>query len=140
MTQENPNIINLETPYREGAPGYLNLLHRFYSELGGIIAHEGTDNLRMRVSFMTDLMVNSVVVEEVQEKLREYKAAKIDENLAKLGNKRNDVDSKNKAIYEACMDTVGMISRYTNLYLGVSKKLSVIIEDPVTELKTGGDE
>lgn len=137
MNAENPNIINLETPYREGAPGYLNLIHRLYSELGGIIAHETSDQ-RFRINMMTDLMINAVVVDEIQDKLREFKEAKISENIEKFKSSKGahlGAEDMSMATYNACMLTIGMIGRYTNMYLGVSKKLSVIIEDPVTELK-----
>ena len=133
MIPENPNVIGLDIPYKEGTPGYLNLLHRMFSQFGDIIAHEdNSTNLLFKIDLLTDLIISMVVVDEIQDKLKAYKETRIIENMT--ARKETGAEDTINAVYQANRDVIGMVSRYTNMYLGVDKKLSVIIEDPVTAI------
>jgi len=127
---DNSNIIALDLPMRDSR-GLAGLFLRYYSTFAALICDTKLDT-DYRIEMFTTLMISSIPDDDIRAKLRELKEALIKERTAGIV----DVGDRNRIITKTCLEVVGDISAYMDLYLGTSKKISVSIEAAYPEGNT----
>lgn len=125
MDNNNPNIIGLDLPMKD-SKGLAGLFLRYYSTFAALVC-DTNSSTDYRINMFCDTMIASIPENETRQNIKEFKSELIKEKVTALGG-NPEVDDKNRVIVEACMETIGEISGYVDLYLGTSKKIGVAIE------------
>lgn len=127
---ERAEVIQLDLPQRSVKDGLMGLFFRQYSILASVLA-EVESAQDPRISFLTDLIINTVPDDEVREQLRAEKE-KIIEQKIKEENRNNGgsvpESRRGELTRQACMEIVGKVTSFLDQGIGLSHKLEVRVE------------
>ena len=124
---DDPDIIPLDLPARDGSNGYVNLFLRYYNILAMIMA-DSELSTHMRVNLMINLMIASVPDDDFRFKLTDLRNKLIEEATAAHDQDRPSVEEKQMIQLDANINILGEISGFIDLYMGTSKRIGVSVE------------
>lgn len=134
---DNSNIIGLDLPIKD-SKGLAGLFLRYYSTFAALIC-DTKDQNDYRIAMFTSLMINSIPDPETRDKINALKAQMINEGIETYEYSVG-VEQRREITTHVCMEIVGVISEYVDLYLGNSKKISVSIEAAYPDTVLEGSE
>ena len=133
---DNSNIIGLDLPIKD-SKGLAGLFLRYYSTFAALVC-DTKSNHDYRIEMFTKLMINTIPDPETRDKItalqKQMRAEQMEEHMPSPSAEDRDI-----VVVNVCMEIVGVISEYVDLYLGNSKKISVSIEAAYPEASVEED-
>jgi len=135
MTDKSPvdreEVIQLDLPQKNIKEGLMGLFFRQYSILASVLA-EVTSATDLRISFLTDLIINTVPDDEYRDELRKEKTEMMISKRKefKAANADRPMSNADEAelLRQVCMELIGRVTSYLDQSIGLSHKLEVRIE------------
>lgn len=134
---DNNNIIGLDLPIKD-SKGLAGLFLRYYSTFAALVC-DTKDNRDHRIEMFTKLMINTIPDPETRDKITALQKQIRAEQMEKYMPSPSAED-RNEVVVNVCMEIVGVVSEYVDLYLGNSKKISVSIEAAYPDAVMEGNE
>lgn len=140
---DNSNIIGLDLPIKD-SKGLAGLFLRYYSTFAALVC-DTKDKHDYRIGMFTKLMISTIPDPETRDKITTLQTQMLKEGKeAEALSEGIDVSDlgmefKSELHTHVCMEIVGVISEYVDLYLGNSKKISVSIEAAYPEASVEED-